>query len=720
MAFWLAFFAPVMAGSAMFEPGDFTLQFLAFRRIAFEQFAQGHLLVFTECIYSGYPFQQDPQAQALYPPVLAFMLMGRGLGWSAYPLQALQWEVMLHTLLAAIGMYAFLRQLSLRRIPSVAGALTFAFGGYLTSYPILQTAILETAAWLPLLMLFLRRVVMGSRWVAPALAAALVGAIAFSAGHPQTLMIMVYACALAFGWWAKHAGLPAAKAIPRAAFVMAFLLAFSAAQLLPSLSFMLGSTRAGLNYETAGGGFGLHDVAQFLIPRALANWSALYVGVVGLSLALRAFLAPRSLGAAGALKQTTRALMRLFIWMALGALVISFGINAFGFDAAYLAAPGYRQFQSQARHALVIAFALAALAAIGLQTLMDSSRRHRAFSRALVVAAVALALIPAVLYFGAKPIGNLSPDAPPIIARLFTQAALLLALAWVLTHPRPLPRGGVLVALMALDLLIAQQTASTVPFRDPFPPNSLLAPIPKTDERVNNHFGLPLNYACINGLNEVGGGSPIVLATYKEFLARTPEEVLTRLLNVRYAVTWRGGMGTDSGAVIPSHKIGEGKLYDTPVNTFALDWEPRPGFAWVANKVTAVSSRDEIYARMADKSFDPFGEVILENGAWKAESGKSSVGVEGKSTGYIKIAASLDAPSILVVSEAWHWNWVAQVDGAEIKPVLADGALMGVPLSAGHHTVELSYRPLDLWIGVGVAVLAAVLALVLLLKRNNV
>ena len=63
----------------------------------------------------------------------------------------------------------------------------------------------------------------------------------------------------------------------------------------------------------------------------------------------------------------------------------------------------------------------------------------------------------------------------------------------------------------------------------------------------------------------------------------------------------------------------------------------------------------------------------------------------------------------MVVSEAWHWNWVAQVDGAEVKPILADGALIGVPLSAGNHTVELSYRPLDVWVGAGLSVLAALL-----------
>ena len=73
-AAWLLFFwrilTPITADRLTFQQGDFTLQFLAYREIAFSQIASGHLPVFTECLYGGYPFQADPQSQVLYPPIM--------------------------------------------------------------------------------------------------------------------------------------------------------------------------------------------------------------------------------------------------------------------------------------------------------------------------------------------------------------------------------------------------------------------------------------------------------------------------------------------------------------------------------------------------------------------------------------------------------------------------------------------------------------------------
>jgi uncharacterized membrane protein YfhO len=70
-----------------------------------------------------------------------------------------------------------------------------------------------------------------------------------------------------------------------------------------------------------------------------------------------------------------------------------------------------------------------------------------------------------------------------------------------------------------------------------------------------------------------------------------------------------------------------------------------------------------------------------------------------------------------MVSEAYHWNWVARVNGTEVRPVEADGALLGVPIPAGNSSVELSYRPMDLYIGAALSgiTLVAILAIVVLL-----
>ena len=54
----------------VFPDGDFTQQFFMFRTIAFGQLMSGHMPLWTDCFFGGYPFHADPQAQIFYPPVL--------------------------------------------------------------------------------------------------------------------------------------------------------------------------------------------------------------------------------------------------------------------------------------------------------------------------------------------------------------------------------------------------------------------------------------------------------------------------------------------------------------------------------------------------------------------------------------------------------------------------------------------------------------------------
>ena len=66
---------------------------------------------------AGQPFAANPAYAALYPPQWLF--------------SSLQLEIVAHYLLAAIGMYVFLRSLQLRPPASLFGAVTFALGGQL-------------------------------------------------------------------------------------------------------------------------------------------------------------------------------------------------------------------------------------------------------------------------------------------------------------------------------------------------------------------------------------------------------------------------------------------------------------------------------------------------------------------------------------------------------------------------------------------------------------
>src|SRR5439155_15015387 len=137
----------------------------------------GQLPLWNPYTYAGHPFIADVQSAVFYPPSILVMLLSSWLG--GFSLYALEWQAVLHFALAGVGMYLFARnQLRLANIavqtplPShgatcglsprtqlcaFIATIVFTFGGYLTSYPSQQLAILETDAWLPLILLFLSR-----------------------------------------------------------------------------------------------------------------------------------------------------------------------------------------------------------------------------------------------------------------------------------------------------------------------------------------------------------------------------------------------------------------------------------------------------------------------------------------------------------------------------------------------------------------------------------
>jgi uncharacterized membrane protein YfhO len=75
------------------------------------------------------------------------------------------------------------------------------------------------------------------------------------------------------------------------------------------------------------------------------------------------------------------------------------------------------------------------------------------------------------------------------------------------------------------------------------------------------------------------------------------------------------------------------------------------------------------------------------------------------------VETHLDAPGLLVLSEAWYPGWQATDNGDAAPIVRADAILRGVPLEAGSHSVDVTYRPWTVRAGV---LTSACTALVLL------
>src|ERR1051325_4207480 len=91
-AAWALFFwrfaSPSPADRLTYTAGDFTETFGVFRDIAYRAFMAGRFPLWTDCLYSGYPFHADPQAAVFYQPLwLVFGVLGLQ-GWGNFAIVA--------------------------------------------------------------------------------------------------------------------------------------------------------------------------------------------------------------------------------------------------------------------------------------------------------------------------------------------------------------------------------------------------------------------------------------------------------------------------------------------------------------------------------------------------------------------------------------------------------------------------------------------------------
>ena len=135
-------------------------------------------------------------------------------------------------------------------------------------------------------------------------------------------------------------------------------LALAAIQFIPAVEYTLLSVRAEGTYDKMSGGFPLTDLIQLLLPGQVSLYSPLYIGIIGLILALTVVF--------------TWPTRQTLFWGAVAflSLLISFGGNTFLYSPLYLFIPGFSIFRGQERWAFPVAFSLSILTAYGLRHLL--------------------------------------------------------------------------------------------------------------------------------------------------------------------------------------------------------------------------------------------------------------------------------------------------------------------------------------------------------------
>jgi hypothetical protein len=678
---------------AQFPPGDFTDQFYAFRVYEARALAQGRIPLWSENFNSGHPFLADIQSAVFYPIALANTLLNVAL-FNSFALFALELEALLHFYLAGAFMYLFARRVIQNRVGAFVSAIVFAFGGYLTSYPSLQLAILETAAWLPLALFCIDKATAEDErqnnafWKWLILAGMTLG-IAALAGHPQTFLFVFATSALYFlfrVWRAANveSGQRQARFLLRlcGAIILLGAIAFGVAalQLVPALEYQQLSTREALSFADAAKGFPTLELLQFILPGYTnAFASPLYVGILPLWLALFALRGPQRAD------NRQQKISAPIFWglVALGALILSFGFYVFAYVVLYLFAPGASLFRQQERLAFVVSFALALLAGYGSAALLGAFDLKRARKFFALLPAGAIILFALLLTFFVAGAQNPQPrfaflgDRAGLLLLQFALASLLVGL--YLRKVLNARWFAVLaIGLILFDLWSVNEPANkgrveerfaNIPFAEILQNDSEIFRVAADDQLLPGHFGIAL------GLEEIGGISPLRLARYDKLL-RLPNAF--EWLNVKYVITKQ-----------PQNLAGEVVARDG--DSALVRVTPPNVYAWVTQDATLEQDDARAFAWLAART--------------RAEMPNSQVTVVARQPERIALAVTAPTAGYLVVSENFYPGWRATVDGQPAEILRANLTLRALPVRAGTQRVEMWYDPFSFKLGAALSAL---------------
>jgi len=724
LALTAAFYAPILLGLRWFPTGDFTDHFLPFSLFQRAEILAGRLPVWNPYTFSGHPFLADIQAAVFYP--ISNLVLGLTLPWGDV-MSRLYWlEVEAILQIALAGFFTYLLACDLVRSRSaafLAGCL-FAFSGYLTGYPALQTAVLRTAIWLPLVLWCLRRAFAAGaawRW---SITAAVAYTIAFLGGHPQTFLFLSYCVAgwivmlLVTGAGVHRAPASATSRVPisrqlpkvarlqRASKVAAFyaiFLGLSAAQLWPSLEFTSLSVRSGMDYASASGGFPLKDTWQLFAPGVRSQFSPLFTGILGLGLAVlaavsgiaslfgsgrswaereesaplpavRAARAPDAAALAAPDAAAFAAPLLFFVIVAITALLASYGDNGFLYPFLYRWAPGWSMFRGQERAAYLVAFGLSMAAAYGTAAFLALPQRTRRAALLIWMATAAAALIAIGLLLSP----GLDANGQAAWLRSCIAGGTVLVVMLVLAV-RTLPRWAMtaVVTMTVLFELVVANAGTNLSSRPVLPQPeavALQAIVAPTGEaappRVQNEHLLGEDYGMLARVEDVNGTSPLRLARYDALLSDFPQARLWQLTGTQYVLTTRDDLYAASQVVaeLPGSARTGTAAAPSLIHQLAEN-HPR---AWVVNSL-ATADDASAPARLGDGNLNLAQTALLppaisgsgrpiglEDGIL-SNAGSSETRVEQIAPGQLRIHVRSEYGGYLVVSENWLPGWRATV-----------------------------------------------------------
>lgn len=751
----LVFFYPIVFGKVFLSPDSVAPA--GFSKVALDAFTErGVYALWNPYHFLGMPsFGSLAHVPFVYPPDILFGFLNQTLGFPD-----LTW-LLAHYVLLAVGMVALLRALGAGPEAAAIGAASLSLTPNLVAVGAFgHGSQIMTAAYLPLLFLLYDRFVRRGSLLYLA-AFALAAALQLLRSHVQ----IVFYSWLALGLYALFLSVSAFREGRRpegirsltglaAGLVLAF--GMSSFLYLPIRDYAEHSVRsagagggAGFEYATSWS-FHPREMLTFLIPSMFGfggqtYWGAMpftdypnYMGIVPFALALYAAF-------------VLRGTMRAFLLTLAGvSLLISFGKHfAPLYALLYDHLPFFNKFRVPVMILVLVQFATAALAALGIDRALRLPEPGKRTGPAAAAAATAAAAGPwwrACAMAVAGSIGGIAlfqafrpsleaaaaasrPNMNQGLARLaldmasidLLKSGILLALGFGAIALYRSGRVGKSVAAAALLVITAgdlwsldrkimdPQIGTKREYADAFAesPEVTFLRADSTQFRVLPTAWNDARLASF-GVASVLGYHPAKPRLYQAFVDTIGIASLQTLqmLNTKYIL---------SESYFPPDMPGVRLRLDGKVKTYEVDGVlPR---AYVVHRLYPVRDESMALAALRAHGVDPRLEAVWTKPDPLPELADptlpDSVRLLRFDFNEVEYSVSTNAPGLLVTIDQWDPDWSVTVDGKRAELERVNYLMRGVLLPAGVHIVRFHYMPRAL--AAGIRISAASLAITILL-----
>jgi len=734
---------PWLSG-AVTIPWDAKAQFQAELQFLAASLARGESPFWTPNLFAGWPQIADPQSLIFSPLHVALAALD-----PTPSFREADFVTFAYLFAGGLGLIMFFRDRDWQPGAAVIAALIFAFGGSAASR-LQHTSEITSLSYVPVALWLLARTLDRASW-RTGLAAGVVIALLI-VGRDQVALLGLYVLALyVIAWWLdgegrlmriKRAVLPLAACAATAVVIAVVPVVLSALLAADSNRPMVGLERAGrgslhpvlLLMLVFADLFGAADPnVDFWGPPSAAwdarmgnginlaqNMGEIYCGILAVVLILGTGIVR---GLAWARE------IRFFTWALVFVLLYALGSYTPAFRLMYDVLPGVELFRRPADATFIIGLLIAIEAGYLVHRVVSGTAPQPRWFCAVDVAIVSALAATAIAV--AHKVGNLDVAMWPIATGMaFAVTAIaLLGLTRQLAPARPVLASALLFGLTIFDLVwnnAPNESTGLPPQRyDALRPQTRNETVALIKTKLAETFGpdrrdrvelIGIAYhwpdlALAQGFDHLFGHNPLrlhdfALATGVGDTVAEPRQrtfaplfpsyrsTMANLCGVRFIVTGvpveRIDTSLRAGDLTPVARTAEAYVYENPR---AL---PR---VMVVPDYQIADFGDMIRNGWPD--IDPRRTVLLEQPPTVMPRAGDSKAVDGSARirryANTEIDLEVDAPDggFLVLNDAWHPWWRAEVDGRPTDILKANVLFRAVQIAPGMHRVHFAFEPLQ-------------------------